>query len=105
MSAEDEATLAIGELRRRLLGAVRDREQARFDLERDGEHRFAVGLVPAGEGPPGVGRFELGRGDDVLHAFLVAESAPVKAAELVVQHAGELALEDDTVLAEPREAP
>ena len=64
------------------------------DLERDGEHRFAVGLVPAGEGPPGVGRFELGRGDDVLHAFLVPKRAPVEAAQLVVQHAGELALED-----------
>ena len=71
---EDEATLAVGELRRRLLGAVRDREQARFDVERDGEHRLAVGLVEAGEGPPGVGLFELGRRDDVLDAVLVAET-------------------------------
>ena len=65
-----------------------------LDLESDREDGLAVRLVPARKRPPGICRFELGRGDDVLDAVLVAERAPVKAPELVVQHAGEIALEE-----------
>ena len=47
------------------LGAVGVGRQPVGDDEGDREDRLAVGLVEAGEGPAGVGRLELGGGDDV----------------------------------------
>ncbi len=91
---EFEATLAAGKFCRAEFGTVRDREEVRFDLERDGENSLAIRFVPAGERPSCVGRFELGRRDDVFVASLVTEGAAIKAAELVVENAGEIALED-----------
>ena len=64
------------------------------DHERDGEDRLEVGLVPAREGPAGVGGLELGGGDDLLDAVGVGERRPVEAVELVVEDAGELGVED-----------
>ena len=53
------------------------------------EHRLEVGLVPARERPPAVGRLHLRRGDDLLGAVVVAIRAAVEAAQLVVEDAGE----------------
>ena len=59
------------------------------EQERDGEAGLEVGLVPAREGPPGVGGLELGGGDHALGAVVVGEGGAVEAAELVVQQAPE----------------
>ena len=59
------------------------------DHQGDLEGGLELGLVEAGEGPPGVGRLHLGGGDDVLDAVLVGEGGPVEAVQLVVEDAGE----------------
>ena len=71
------------------LGAVRDGHLIGVDDEGDAEHGLEVGFVPAGEGPPAVGRLHLARGDDALEAVLVAIRAAIEAAQLVVEDAGE----------------
>ncbi len=59
------------------------------DVQRDGEAGLEVGLVPAWEGPPGVGGLELGGGDDALDTVIVGEGGPVEAAQLVVEETSE----------------
>ena len=65
---ERDAHLAVARWRLADLGGVGDGEQVVGDHERDAEDGLEVGLVPAGEGPPGVGGLELGGGDDLLVA-------------------------------------
>ena len=57
--------------------------------EGDLEGRLELGLVEAGEGPPGVGRLHLRGGDDVVRSGLVGEGGPVEAVQLVVEDPGE----------------
>ena len=52
---ELEATLAVGKLCRATFSTVREGQEVRLDLERDGEHGLAVRFVPAGESPSSVG--------------------------------------------------
>ncbi len=59
------------------------------DDQGDLEGRLEGRLVPAREGPPGVGRLHLGGGDDVLLARLVGEGRPVEAVQHVVEDAAE----------------
>ena len=59
------------------------------DHQGDLEGGLELGLVPAGEGPPGVGGLHLGGGDDLLDAVVVDEGGPVEAVQLVVEDAGE----------------
>ena len=56
---------------------------------RDREDGLVAGLVPAREGAAGIGRLELGGGDDLVDAVVVGEGAAVEAVELVVEDAGE----------------
>jgi hypothetical protein len=67
------------------LGPVGDGEQMLGDDQGDGERRLHVGLVEARESPTGVGRFELGGGDDLLDAVDVGELRAVEAVQLVVE--------------------
>ena len=69
--------------------AALDTAAGRRRHEGDGEAGLEVGLVPAREGPAGVGGLELGGGDDPLDAVVVGEGRAVEAAELVVEHAPE----------------
>ena len=66
-------------------GGVRHRVEVLVEVERDGEPGLEVGLVPAREGPPGIGGLELGGGDHPLDAVVVGEGGAVEAAELVVE--------------------
>ena len=81
--------LAVAERDGLHLGAVGDGGEVVVDDEGDGEDGLEVGLVPAREGPAGVGGLELGGGDDVLDAVVVGEGAAVEAPQLVVEDAGE----------------
>ena len=77
------------------LRSVRYRRQALGHDQRDAEHSFAIGLVPAGEGSARVGRLELRRGDHVrLAGLVVGVGGPVEPVELVVQLAAELEVQD-----------
>ena len=67
------------------LGSVRDRRQALGDVEGDAEDRLELGLVPARERAPAVGRLHLRGGDDLLDAVVVDVRAAIEAAELVVE--------------------
>ncbi len=71
------------------LGGVGDRQQVRLAYQGGLEDGLEGRLVPAGEGPAGVGGLELGGGDDVLAAVVVGIDRPVEAAEPVVEHAAE----------------
>ena len=65
------------------LGAIAD---MRFVIEQaDLEGRFVLGLVPAGEGPPGVGRLELSGRDHPFPPLAIGERAawPSSAAPIV----------------------
>ena len=70
-------------------GGVGHRVEVVVEVQRDGEAGLEVGLVPAREGPAGIGGLELGGGDDLLDAVVVGEGGPVEAAELVVEQAPE----------------
>jgi hypothetical protein len=69
------------------------------DHEGDAEHGLVLGLVPAREGPPGVGGLELGGGDDLFVTCVVDERRAVEASELVVELARELDVQDDSTSA------
>ncbi len=71
------------------LGGVADGSQLRRDHHGHGEHRLQVGLVPAGEGAPGVGGLELSGGDDPLLPRGVLEGAAVEASQPIIQHPAE----------------
>ena len=60
-------------------GRVRDGVEVVVEVQRDGEARLEVGLVPAREGPAGVGGLELGGGDHPLDAGVVGEGGAVEA--------------------------
>lgn len=51
----------------------------------DREGRLEGGLIEAGEGPSGIGRLELGRGDFDLLTFGVGVLALVKAGEALFE--------------------
>ena len=70
-------------------GPLDTASERRIDDQRDLEHRLEVGLVPARERAPAVGRLHLRGGDDLLGAVVVAVRAAVPAAQLVVEGAGE----------------
>ena len=70
-------------------GGVGHRVQVVVEVQGDGEAGLEVGLVPAREGPAGVGGLELRGGDDALVAVVVGEGRPVEPPELVVQLAPE----------------
>ena len=61
--------------------------------EGDAEARFEVGLIPAGEGPPGVGGLELGGGDHLLPPVHVGEGRTVETPQLIVEHPAEAAVQ------------
>jgi hypothetical protein len=69
--------------------AARQDRQVLGDDERHGEGGLEIGLVPARERPPGVGRFKLRGGDDAGRAAGVGEGAAVEAVEVVVEDPGE----------------
>ena len=88
----------VGEKRTHILVAVpvARRRWANWRRRRipvDGQCHFedglAIRLVPAGEGPAGIDRFELGRGDRVGLAGIVGVGGPVEPPQLVVEGAGE----------------
>ena len=70
-------------------GAVGEGRQVLVDDQAHREGRLEIRLVPAREGPPGVGRLELGDGDDLLGAVVGRERAAVEAVQLVVEDARE----------------
>jgi hypothetical protein len=81
----DHAAAVFGGLVRSQ-GSWRSR-QAVVDVERDGEHRLELRLVPARKGAPAIGRLHLGGSDHLLDTVVVDVRAAVEAAELVVQDA------------------
>ena len=81
------------------LGSVRQCDQAVGDDERDAEDRLHVGLVPAREGAPRVGRLELRRRDRV-RALVVGVGRPVEPTQLVVELAAEVDREGATARAD-----
>ena len=70
-------------------GGVRHRGELRVDHEGDREHGLELGLVPARKRAAGVGGLELRGGHEPHLAARILVARPVKAAELVVQDAGE----------------
>jgi hypothetical protein len=71
------------------LRAVRNCGEPIINVEGDGEHRLVLGFVPAREGPTAISGLHLGRGDDLLGTLIVDVGAAIKAAELVIENAGE----------------
>ena len=86
---EPDPPLAAGLGRLLDLRAVGVGGQRVVDDQGDLEGGLEVGLVPAREGPSGVGRLHLGGGDDVLDPGVVGEGGAVEAVQLVVEDAGE----------------
>ena len=68
---------------------VRDRRERGVDDQRHAEHGLERRLVPAREGPAGVGRLELGGGHRARHAARILVDRAVEAAQLVVEGAAE----------------
>jgi hypothetical protein len=69
---------------------VGDRRKLLIDHESDLIDRLERRLVPAGERPARVRRFELRRGEALFLTVLVFVRAAVKAVQLVVEYAGKL---------------
>ena len=74
------------------LGAVRQCRQAVRHHQGYTETGLEVGLVPAGESPPGVCGLELGGGDDLLPPVRVGEGRTVETPQLIVEHPAEAAV-------------
>ena len=72
------------------LGTRGDGQQVIGHDERNVEGGLQIGLVPARERSPRTGRFELGGGNGVFDPVIAGVGRSVEAAELVVEHAGEL---------------
>jgi hypothetical protein len=75
------------------LGAVRDREHVVLHHERDAEHGFEIGLVPAREGPARVGGFELRGRDRARDARVVRVGRAVEPLQLVGELPAELQMQ------------
>ena len=82
---ETDALGASFERRRVDHHPVRESREIRGHVEGHREHRLAVGLVEARERAPGIGRFELRRGDRAVLAVGVLERRSVETVQLVVE--------------------
>ena len=87
---EPDGRLPIGRGLPANLRRIRHCDEALLDDQRDREHGLQVGLVPAGEGPPGVGRLEVRRGDRPGSTVGVGVRRRVEPHEPLVQDPGEL---------------
>ncbi len=76
-----------------LHGSTGDRHEVPRHDQGYRKRRLEIRFVPAGEGPAGVGRLELGGGQGVLGAGVVREDRPVEAPQLIVQDPAEVGVQ------------